>query len=431
MKTQLFLTALFTAICTPFASADFNATLLGEITNTGQKITGAALEYPTVLLAADELQNVFNVQTSLDGNTPEPRTVLRAYSNDRPEFSTQPKAGRYVILQFASTDKNAVPFEIIKANTEPMSFKGWDKAGKAVDLQKVQAYKVPHYFGERLQYQINQTLTFPLLNGETAQSFSQTVSSAKLSTVFLDEFRPFSVSLDQPENRLTYRFYSPKLDAGKRYPLTIFLHGSGQVGSDNLAPLLFSRGAVATLAQEPGFVAVPQYSSVFDPFDKGGGIHWQTPNRQKLVLKMVSQILQKHPEIDRTRIYLLGLSRGAEGALQVMLREPKLFAAAVLASGREAFTKEWQDGKATDQNLAPLAKTPIWFFHSPQDKIAPVAGDRKNVQILTSLHAPIRYTELPYSAPFDSGYITANAHNSWEVAFSSPVVIQWLLSQHN
>ncbi len=48
----------------------------------------------------------------------------------------------------------------------------------------------------------------------------------------------------------------------------------------------------------------------------------------------------------------MGLSRGSEGAVKLLLISTALFAGALLMSGREAYTYEWVDGNATKENLS-------------------------------------------------------------------------------
>lgn len=98
-------------------------------------------------------------------------------------------------------------------------------------------------------------------------NFLQTSEPENIKTTYLDDFVAKQVFLDNPENKLNYRLYSPLQKNDKNYPLVIFLHGSGQVGPDNLAHLILSKDAIATLPYEPSFVLVPQYEQVFDPFD--------------------------------------------------------------------------------------------------------------------------------------------------------------------
>lgn len=415
-----------------------NITLLAEITPQGQKINGVALEYPDNVLSGSDLRSLYQVQTSLDNAEKENRSVLKAYVNSEPKTTALPKAGKFVIIELDNADKNAATYKVKDGNKEPMKFRAKNADGSIVETEKVQAVKIPEFFANRLAYSVEQKGLLKLTNGTTLgkAEWSQTAEPAKLKTTYIDDFVAKQVSLNNPENKLNYRFYSPLQKNGEKYPLVIFLHGSGQVGSDNLAHLLSSKGAIATLPYEPSFVLAPQYDQVFDPFDsteKGqkGGIHWQTENRINLVLKMIDETVKANPQIDTSRIYINGLSRGAEGGLNLLLVRPNFFAGALLMSGREAYTNEWVDGNATKANLAAIKDVPIWFFHSKEDKVSPVKGSRINYQILSKqLNAPnVKYTEFSFEQAGDNGIVNNNPHNTWDAVYNSPEVIKWLLQQ--
>ncbi|WP_040976681.1 alpha/beta hydrolase-fold protein [Necropsobacter massiliensis] len=414
-----------------------NVTLLAEITAKGQKINAVALEYEDNIFSGSDLTLLYQVETQLDQQTPEKRTIQRAYVNDSPQLSHQSKPGKFVIIELDIRDKNAALYSLRKENTQPMIFRS-KKNGKVTTVEKIQANSVPDYYNARLIYHISQQGNLKLTNGKTLSrmDIKQSAVQNQIKTAYLDQFESDQISLHTPANHLYYRLYRPHSVNGKKYPLTIFLHGSGQVGKDNLAHLLSSKGAISTLQYEDGFVLAPQYDSVFDPFDdvnKGqrGGIHWQTENRQQLLLRLIDSTLAQYPTIDPARIYLVGLSRGAEGALNLLLKRPHFFAAALLMSGREAYSIEWIDGNATKENLAPLANTPIWFFHSKEDSVSPVKGSRINYDILHSqLNAPfVRYTEFSTEKVGDNGIINDNPHNTWDAVFNSPEAIYWLLRQ--
>ncbi|MEE6067318.1 phospholipase, partial [Avibacterium paragallinarum] len=295
-------------------------TFLGEITEQGQKISGVALEYEDNILSGSNLRSLYQVQTALDQQTPIPRTVLKAYVNALPEKSPQGKAGRFVVLELDTQDPNATPYSLREENTQPMTFQAKDQNGKRITVEKVQRSKVPVYYNDRLVYTVKQNGLLKLTNGKTlaANQSQQAVWQSAIRTPLLDDFTAEKWQGQPAENQLAYRFYRPHLTPQRTYPLTVFLHGSGQVGSDNLAHLLSSKGAIATLAYEAGFVLAPQYQTVFDPFAPQDGIHWQTDNRLDLVLKMIDHTLKNEPQIDPSRIYLIGLSRGAEGALKLL-----------------------------------------------------------------------------------------------------------------
>ncbi|MDO4430051.1 MAG: alpha/beta hydrolase-fold protein [Lonepinella koalarum] len=434
----LFFSAFLYASDEVTLNSSVNVTLLAEITAQGQKINGVALEYPDNVLSGSDLRQLYQVKTALDSAEKESRSVLKAYVNNEPKVTALPQAGKFVIIELDTADKNAATYSVKDANKAPMKFKSKDENGNIVETEKVQAVKIPEFFANRLSYSVEQKGLLKLTNGTTLgkAEWTQTAEPDKIKTPYFDDFVAKQVSLDKLENKLNYRLYSPLQKNGEKYPLVIFLHGSGQVGSDNLAHLLSSKGAIATLPYSPSFVLAPQYDQVFDPFDnaaKGqkGGIHWQTENRTNLVLKMIDETLKANPQIDTTRIYINGLSRGAEGGLNLLLARPTFFAGALLMSGREAYTNEWVDGNANKDNLSAIKNVPIWFFHSKEDKVSPVKGSRINYRILKEeLNAPnVKYTEFTFEQAGDNGIVNNNPHNTWDAVYNSPEVIGWLLQQ--
>ncbi|TCP96278.1 putative peptidase [Cricetibacter osteomyelitidis] len=445
LKKILILTVLLATSSTAFSNTEdqpvlphqIKATLLAEITPKGQKVNGIALEYEDNILSGSDLTQLYQVKTQLDKQEPEFRSVLKAYTNNKAEITHQAQPGKFVIIELNSNDKNASLYSIKKANEQPTKFRTKDQNGKIVEVEKVQAISIPQYYNERLLYQINQTGFLKLTNGKTLDKhqISQSAVKNQVKTQYLDDFSSHSVTLNSPDNKLNYQLYIPLQEQNKKYPLTIFLHGSGQVGTDNIAHLLSSKGAISTLQYEQGFVLAPQYATVFDLFDdvqKGqkGGIHWQTENRQQLLLKMIDETIKTNPNIDTRRIYIVGLSRGAEGGLNLLLNRPHFFAGALLMSGREAGTLEWIDGNATKEILSLVKDVPMWFFHSKEDKVSPVVGSRINYQLLTELNAPnVKYTEFTFNQAGDNGIINNNAHNTWDAVFNSPEVMTWLLQQ--
>ena len=141
----------------PETAKTINASLLAEITAQGQKVSAVALEYEGNLLSGSDLRKAYQIFTALEGKEQTPRTILRSYVNDKPETSAQYKAGKFVIIELDAQDKNADLYSLKTENDQPMKFKGKDKDGNIVEIEKKQATKVPQYYGEKLVYQINQT----------------------------------------------------------------------------------------------------------------------------------------------------------------------------------------------------------------------------------------------------------------------------------
>ncbi|MBE2894570.1 alpha/beta hydrolase-fold protein [Spirabiliibacterium falconis] len=401
--------------------------LVTNLKENGQFIASILLEYEDTLLVSKALNKLYTVSVTLEGKSYGNRHIKNTYTTSSIENLNTHSPGKYVVIQLSEQDTNSDLYSIIESNTTPITVKSNDGS-----KQIIQKNKIPQFYNAALEYQISQIGNNKLLNGQDVLPFTITVNANKNNIInpLIDNFQKDNISISK-KNYLNYRLYVPKTDKNNLYPLTVFLHGSGQVGKDNLAQLLSSQGAIATLSSEEGFVIAPQYESIFDPFDVDNGFHWQTENRRKLLNMIIEKTLKQYPQIDKKRIYLIGLSRGAEGALYLLLDNPDLFAGALLISGREAYTKELMDGNASEQNLDKIKHLPIWFFHSRQDKIAPVHGTIRNVEILKKLGADnIKYTEFNFNHTPDNGFISNNAHNAWEAVFNSKSAVEWLLSQH-
>jgi predicted peptidase len=217
---------------------------------------------------------------------------------------------------------------------------------------------------------------------------------------------------------LPYRLFVPAgYSEGRRYPLIVFLHGSGSNGSDNLRQLTPSVGVLLGRAQtiEPAFVLVPQApdgdkwvsGSVGPPFRN----YRQTDRPQspaaQLVLVGIDELRAKYA-IDPDRIYLTGASAGGAGTWDLITRNGTgRFAAAVPVTG------------ANDPSRAAvIARLPIWVFHGANDELSPVENTREMVGNLRALGSPVKYTEYP-----------GVGHDSWGPAYAELELFPWLFSQ--
>lgn len=413
--------------------------LLACITPVGTRITAVCVDTGVTLLGCRDLARSFSLTVQVSDADSAPLPVARAYTRDSASAG-EATGGRYLVFELAGLDeKLPQPYRFVAGNTEPMLFREYAADGSIVQRPRVQATQTPEPLGASLVVTVTRTATVVRADGGFLDESHWEVTAAanSLSELDLHGFTKGVISAgNSTKNVLHYRLRRP---AGRhrRAPLVLFLHGSGQVGSDNLAQVLSSRGATGVLDHDDAYVVAPQAPAVFDAYDsydeatgKGGGIHWQTRNRRRLLAALVRDVIRRNPGVDRERVYVVGLSRGAEGGLALVLDEPELFAGAILPSGREAGTVEWLSGHATRNLLRPALKTPLWFFHAAQDTVSPVDGSRINVTILRELgHRDLRHTEVSYESPGDSGYLNTSAHNSWDLAFNSPDVWEWLLGK--
>lgn len=223
---------------------------------------------------------------------------------------------------------------------------------------------------------------------------------------------------------LRYRLLYPvNYEAGKKYPLVLFLHGSGERGHDNEAQLVHGGKLFADSANRqrfPAFYLLPQCpTNDFwarmnrDPNKKDtlGSFTFLSNEPIGKSLQLVSQLLDSMAgsgQVDTKRIYVGGLSMGGMGTFEILWRKPHFFAAAFPICG----------GGDPQQVKLYAKKFPIWVFHGGADPVVPVSNSRLMVNTLEAAGAQVKYSEYP-----------GVGHNSWDNAFAEPDLLPWLFKQ--
>jgi poly(3-hydroxybutyrate) depolymerase len=200
-------------------------------------------------------------------------------------------------------------------------------------------------------------------------------------------------------------FLPPGFVAGGNYPVIIFLHGAGENGSNNEAPLAAggntANGALglisnANLAIQKVIMVVPQTAAGT----------WDDDVRQTQVASILDQVVPTYSG-DVDRVYITGLSLGGFGTWNQIKRFPTRYAAAVP-----------QSGAGDSNNIAAIRDLPIWFFHAVNDA---TVGESSSAVPVTALRAI-------GGNPIYTRYATGN-HNIWQVAYNSPLLFRWLMAQ--
>lgn len=212
--------------------------------------------------------------------------------------------------------------------------------------------------------------------------------------------------------------FQPKMKPGEKYPLVLFLHGSGERGDDFSLVERFTPGADtftsdAWQAEHPCFVLAPQC-----PED----MTWE-PFTALLAQSLLS--LPNELPIDECRIYATGISMGGGGVWKLLAACPQLLAAAMPICG-------YGDPFA----VRAAKNVPVWAFHAADDDSVPAAdfcdfesgfGTRRLVSSLRSAgNRQVRYTEYP------AGYMQEKwdmyPHGSWHAAYRDEEALAWLFS---
>lgn len=208
-----------------------------------------------------------------------------------------------------------------------------------------------------------------------------------------------SVTIDK--KTFNYAVFVPATYDGKKpFPIILALHGVGECGSDGLRQLTVGLGNAIQ-----GDVAKWQRFIIVFPQKQHTEENWE--EAESMVLAEFNQTLREF-NIDKSRMYLTGLSQGGHGAFAIGSRHPELFAAVVPICG-------WGD-KSLVQGLS---KTPMWVFHGDADEVIDVNRSKEMVQWLKALDAPVKMTIYP-----------GVGHGSWDKAYREEDIPGFFLQHH-
>ena len=176
------------------------------------------------------------------------------------------------------------------------------------------------------------------------------------------------------DETLTYAAYEPwslKGD-GKANPLVIWLHGGGEGGVD-VSITLLGNEVVSLIRPEiqshftteggagGAYVLSIQCPTMWMGTSKGFG-HGEYPSLYSDVLKScIDYYVALNPDVDPKRIYLGGCSNGGYMTMNMLIRNPKFFAAAYPTC--EAYL----DANISDNEIKALAEENIWIVQSYDD----------------------------------------------------------------
>lgn len=144
---------------------------------------------------------------------------------------------------------------------------------------------------------------------------------------------------------LLYRYLTPQNpQKGKKYPIVIFLHGSGERGNDNQAQLFHGSGQFLNPVNRenyPAYVLFPQGSQdkfgVFDePFESEEPQDMPVNPDLSNTMQTLKELIEHYsslPDADQRRVYIMGISMGGMGTYEMVARYPQMFAAAIPICG--------------------------------------------------------------------------------------------------
>jgi predicted peptidase len=217
----------------------------------------------------------------------------------------------------------------------------------------------------------------------------------KVEQGFLDR-----VYKDSSGKEVKYILFVPHEYKGDQaYPTILFLHGAGESGTDGKKQSAVGLGP-AIRKNEKTF----PFIALFPQSQRGG---WgATTDEGKRAMAILAEV-EANYKVDSKRIYLTGLSMGGMGTFSLAAAHPEKWAAIVPVCGRgNAGTAE------------KMKNIPCWCFHGDADNAVNVKGSREMMDALKKAGAEPKYTEYP-----------GVGHNSWDKAYGTKELYDWLLEQ--
>lgn len=201
---------------------------------------------------------------------------------------------------------------------------------------------------------------------------------------------------------LNYLLFMPRETSAVvngKYPLILFLHGIGESGSDlwkvkneGLPKILDGNNSF------PFIVVSPQCPS---------STEWYYDRTDIKINRLLDSVIARYP-VDTNRIYITGLSMGGIGTLDMAIRYPKRFAAAIPV----AFRTE------TDWDICAIKDIPVWAFHGRLDPVIPL---EKAQSAITAL---INCGGNPIFNIYPDLY-----HDCWTRTYANTTIYDWMLTK--
>lgn len=193
-----------------------------------------------------------------------------------------------------------------------------------------------------------------------------------------------------------YVKYLPQTEnENKKFPLLLYLHGSGQ------------RGDVPEAVTKHGFMKFVREENKEYPFviispQCPEGKYWGCYTES--LIAFLDYICESEP-IDVSKIYLTGNSMGGTGTWMLAMAAPEKFAAIapVCASG-------------ICWNAEAVKDIPIYMYHGDCDEVIPICESETMLK---------RINELGGNATLK--VCRGIRHNAWDLAYSGEELVRWFL----
>jgi predicted peptidase len=207
-------------------------------------------------------------------------------------------------------------------------------------------------------------------------------------------------------------------------PLILFLHGGGEVGTDNLLQI---NGNIDRLLL---FGGKARGAFLYAPQTRTG---WYQENELANTMAMIDRAIAEW-NVDPTRIYVTGLSLGGGGVWNYLSTFSERFAAGVPICAI---------GPSVLFPPAIVAHEPIWAFHARNDNIVPPTSSREIIDVLLGTEGQPQpnypaLNDFTSDFQFDSTVLDIHyseyrtgGHGIWSRVYSTAAMYDWLFAQRS
>lgn len=399
-----------------------SATAVSRVLGDGRKVERVVLEYDTPISDASLTAGSYAVEGS---------EVTRVYANTTSDRAEKGADGRYVVIELKTqVDLNAQPKQPTEADME--------KKRERDRMQGGPGLRAGWSTGGDDEYPGNATV-YQIADIKTAEGRTYAASDAPIETTaeicpVADSFRQEAFVSPYTGQTLPYNLYLPEdYDPSEKYPLLLFIHDAGAASGPVTQTLYQGNGATSwaepeAQARHKCIVVAPEYPVI--TVDD----NWNYSHHLDTTIELLKD-LQTRYSVDPDRIYATGQSMGCMSSIVMMLKEPDLFAGALLVAGK------WNP-----ELMGPLAEQNIWIISCEGDlssnTLQGEAVQRWREQGASVAEATWDMTASPeeLSAEADKmraggdhllfTHLTGGNHRAtWFVAYGIEGVQEWLFEQ--
>ena len=213
-------------------------------------------------------------------------------------------------------------------------------------------------------------------------------------------------TIDAGGTTLKYVVYVPRdYTPTKPMPAMVFLHGSGESGTDGQKMIAQGVGTniLWNAGRWPCIVVMPQKPTEHK--------QWEEFDAQVMA---ALEATKREYAIDPDRIALTGLSQGGHGTWTIGAAHPDVWCALAPICG---YTDSNHGGAKPADIAAKIKSIPVWAFHGEDDDVVNPEQTKTMVEALKAAGAQPKLTLYPKTN-----------HGSWDKAYSEPELPAFLMT---